>query len=167
MDKRTRTLTPLGIDRSRVRSIQFSVHLPSLVPDAKRVNDRLFKALCPLHEDTRPSLYIRNVKDRGWRWACHVCNEYGDAADLLIKRDGVSFPEALAALDGGEALPAPPLERRYWRLLVCDCCGDERVELRDLAHLVELADSGGWEVAADDACAAVGPRCLALALQIH
>jgi predicted DNA-binding protein YlxM (UPF0122 family) len=48
------------------------------------------KALCPFHNDHNPSLGIKNN-----RYHCFACGEKGDPIDFVIKRDGVSFQEAV------------------------------------------------------------------------
>jgi DNA primase len=56
---------------------------------------KLFKALCPFHNDTRPSLQI----DRQWQnYHCWVCQQRGDVFDFVMKFEKVEFPEALRIL---------------------------------------------------------------------
>ena len=56
---------------------------------------KLFKALCPFHNDTRPSLQI----DRQWQnYHCWACQERGDVFDFVMKFEKVEFPEALRIL---------------------------------------------------------------------
>ncbi len=47
---------------------------------------------CPFHDDKNPSLCVTPGK-REWR--CFGCGEHGDAATLVMKLRGVSFPEAV------------------------------------------------------------------------
>src|SRR3954469_22445205 len=56
---------------------------------------------CPLHQDQNPSFAV----DPGnpW-WKCWGCGESGDAATLVMRLQGLSFPEAVSYLTGG---PAP------------------------------------------------------------
>ncbi len=54
-----------------------------------------FRAICPFHNDTRPSLII----DRTWQnYHCWSCGERGDVFDFVMKFDKVLFPEALRIL---------------------------------------------------------------------
>lgn len=56
---------------------------------------KLFKALCPFHPDTRPSLQI----DRQWQnYHCWACQERGDVFDFVMKFEKVEFPEAMRIL---------------------------------------------------------------------
>jgi DNA primase len=51
--------------------------------------------LCPLHDDTRPSLTLD--VDRGL-WFCFACAEGGDAIELWQRVRGCSFAEAVREL---------------------------------------------------------------------
>lgn len=53
------------------------------------------KALCPFHNDTRPSLVI----DRQWQnFRCWACDARGDVFDFVMKYQKVAFPEAVRIL---------------------------------------------------------------------
>ncbi len=46
-----------------------------------RRTDQLIEAICPLHDDTRPS--FRAVWKNGvWLWRCYVCDKGGTIIDL-------------------------------------------------------------------------------------
>lgn len=60
-----------------------------------RHEGRLYKALCPWHDDTRPSLQINPERQS---WKCWVCDVGGDVFSFVMQREGVTFPEALAML---------------------------------------------------------------------
>lgn len=50
-------------------------------------------AICPFHDDTRPSLRV-NVERGGWR--CMACGARGgDVLALHMKRTGMDFKQAL------------------------------------------------------------------------
>ncbi len=56
---------------------------------------KLFKAICPFHQDTRPSLQI----DRSWQnYHCWACGAKGDAITFVEKFEKVDFQEARAIL---------------------------------------------------------------------
>src|SRR4051795_11360964 len=50
---------------------------------------------CPLHQDRNPSFCVEPGKP--W-WRCFGCGESGDAATLVMKVRGATFPEAVAYL---------------------------------------------------------------------
>jgi len=56
---------------------------------------RIYKGLCPWHDDTRPSFQV-NPERQTFR--CWVCDVGGDAFSFVMRRDHVEFPEALAIL---------------------------------------------------------------------
>lgn len=60
-----------------------------------RREGRHFKALCPWHDDARPSLQI-NPERQSYR--CWVCDIGGDVFSLVMRMEGITFPEALAQL---------------------------------------------------------------------
>ncbi len=70
---------------------------------------------CPFHEDKNPSFVIDPGKS-GWK--CWGCGEHGDAAALVMRLQGVGFPEAVAYLAGKPtpsgklARPRPPAASR-------------------------------------------------------
>jgi hypothetical protein len=69
---------------------------------------------CPLHQDRNPSFCVE--PGRRW-WKCFGCGEEGDAPKLIMKLNGVSFPEAvrivadlagIVTASGGSPRPRPP-----------------------------------------------------------
>ncbi len=56
---------------------------------------KLFKSICPFHNDTRPSLQI----DRKWQnFHCWACGTKGDVFTFIEKFERVNFMEAMALL---------------------------------------------------------------------
>lgn len=56
---------------------------------------KVFKALCPFHNDTRPSLQI----DKQYQnYRCWACDARGDVFDFVMKFEKCEFPEALRIL---------------------------------------------------------------------
>ena len=60
-----------------------------------RADGRAFKALCPWHDDTRPSLQVNRERQS---FKCWVCDIGGDIFSFVMKMEGITFPEALAML---------------------------------------------------------------------
>ena len=58
-----------------------------------------FKALCPFHADSNPSLTIYQ-KNGKWNFKCFACDEAGDALDWIRKLEGLDFAAALERLGG-------------------------------------------------------------------
>ncbi len=77
-----------------------------------RVNE-LGLALCPFHDDHKPSLSFYVDDDSVQRWGCFPCGEAGDAFDLVQRVNHVSFQQAIkyvSKLSGQVAtvIPQPP-----------------------------------------------------------
>ncbi|AHC73938.1 DNA primase [Candidatus Endolissoclinum faulkneri L5] len=58
-------------------------------------NGREFIALCPFHNDNKPSLSI--VDEKGF-YHCFACGAHGDIFKFLMETDGIKFMEAVAEL---------------------------------------------------------------------
>jgi DNA primase len=54
-----------------------------------------YKGLCPFHGEKTPSFTVTPARDS---WKCFGCGEGGDIFSFVMKRDSLSFPEALKAL---------------------------------------------------------------------
>lgn len=50
-------------------------------------------AICPFHGDTNPSMNVRKNF-----YFCHTCQATGDTIKFLMERDGMTFKEAVLAL---------------------------------------------------------------------
>jgi DNA primase len=93
-----------------------------------RRQGRQYVALCPWHDDSRPSLTI-NPERQSFR--CWVCNIGGDVFSFIMQMEGVTFPEALAMLAERAGIPlkterptaqprsgnAPPDKRLLYRVM--------------------------------------------------
>lgn len=157
--------------------------LPALFPGAVEVAPRRFRVRCPVHQDEHPSAIVDWRDDRGWAWHCFACGEFGDALDVVTKRDGLAGRAAFDAVGQGQgqvglserwrtAQDASAREPKVGHVIICDACGFETVDFSprtyrttgkasyDYSVSAELeALCRGWELAAGvNAC--VGPRCL-------
>jgi len=54
-----------------------------------------YKAICPFHDDTRPSLDVNPARQS---WRCWVCDIGGDIFSFVMRREGLGFREALELL---------------------------------------------------------------------
>lgn len=61
------------------------------VAEALNITVYRHKAICPFHEDTRPSLTFNTRKNT---FRCYVCNTWGDCIDLVVKSQGWTFYES-------------------------------------------------------------------------
>lgn len=68
-----------------------------------------YKCLCPFHDDTNPSMRV--YPDRQ-SFRCWVCDEGGDVFTWTMKREGLSFPEALRLLAERAHLEMPQQSKR-------------------------------------------------------
>jgi DNA primase len=56
---------------------------------------RLYKGLCPFHEDHRPSFQVDPVRQS---WVCWPCNLRGDVYAFIMKKERLEFREAMEFL---------------------------------------------------------------------
>ncbi len=54
-----------------------------------------YKGLCPFHGEKTPSFVVTPARDS---WHCFGCGEGGDVFSFVMRREGLSFPEALKRL---------------------------------------------------------------------
>ena len=65
--------------------------------------------LCPFHNETAPSFHVN--AERGF-FHCFGCKESGDVFGFLMKREGLSFAEALHQLARRAGIPIPETDPR-------------------------------------------------------
>ena len=66
-----------------------------------------YTGLCPFHNETAPSFHVN--AERGF-FHCFGCKESGDVFGFLMKREGLSFPEALHQLARRAGIPIPEVD---------------------------------------------------------
>lgn len=84
----------------------YSAELPSL----KSNSSGMGMALCPFHNDHKPSLSINLNAGKG-QFKCHGCGKSGSIFDFYIARHGVNFQIALQEL-GKQAGLSPEVKRK-------------------------------------------------------
>ena len=55
----------------------------------------IFKGLCPFHGEKTPSFVVTPARES---WHCFGCGEGGDIFSFVMRREGLTFPEALKRL---------------------------------------------------------------------
>ncbi len=100
--------------RNRLDMAQVATALLGPAPGRRGEGGRRLWWPCPFHQDANPSLCIDPGKPI---WRCFGCGEHGDAAALVMRLQGVAFPEAIrwlaeqagiATPSGKPARPRPP-----------------------------------------------------------
>ena len=97
---------------------------------------RKYKALCPFHDDSRPSLSIDPERQY---YKCFVCQESGDVFSFLMKMENVGFREALTILAERTGIPLPK-KREKKIILNADAPEDEPPQEIDKKTLLETVD---------------------------
>lgn len=80
--------------KERIRQATDIVELVSAYGEMRR-QGRLWVTRCPWHDDRKPSLQVNPARQS---WKCWVCDLGGDVFSFLMKREGLTFPEALQSL---------------------------------------------------------------------
>src|SRR5438034_8275091 len=96
--------------RDRVDLAAVATALLGIAPGRRGERGRRLWWLCPFHEDKNPSFAIDPGKS--W-WRCYGCGEHGDAANLVMRLQGWTFPEAVrwlaeqAGVETSSSWPSP------------------------------------------------------------
>jgi len=67
-----------------------------------RRQGRNYVAICPWHDDTRPSLQVNPERQS---WKCWVCDIGGDVFSFVMQHERVGFPESLEMLANRAGIP--------------------------------------------------------------
>ncbi len=102
-------------ERDRVDLAEVATRLLGPAPGRRGERGRRLWWSCPFHEDGNPSFCVDPGKPF---WRCFGCGEHGDAATLVMRHEGSSFPEAVSYLTGGpvpsgKARPRPNPSPRH------------------------------------------------------
>jgi len=81
-------------DKERVRE---AIDIVDLIGSYIEVQSKghSYVALCPWHDDTRPSLQVNQQRQS---WKCFVCDLGGDIFSFVMQREGIGFRESLEML---------------------------------------------------------------------
>ena len=93
--------------KERVRQ---AIDIVELVGDylQLRREGRGYKAICPWHDDSRPSLQVNPERQS---FKCWVCDIGGDIFSFIMKMEGVEFAEALRLLADKAGIQLEPRRR--------------------------------------------------------
>ena len=81
-------------DKDRVKQATDIVDLVGTYLQLRR-HGNMYSALCPWHQDTKPSLQVNPNRQS---WKCWVCDVGGDVFSFIMKRENVEFRQALELL---------------------------------------------------------------------
>ncbi|MBI9018816.1 MAG: DNA primase [Phycisphaerae bacterium] len=84
-------------EETHIRQIQQAVDIVELIGGyvALKPAGREFLALCPFHDDSRPSMHVSPVKQI---FKCFACGAGGDVIKFIMLRERMTFPEAVKLL---------------------------------------------------------------------
>jgi DNA primase len=147
-------------ERERIDLAAVATSLLGPAPGRRGERGRRLWWPCPFHEDRNPSLSIEPGKH--W-WRCFGCGANGDAAALVMRLRGMTFPEARGFLTGGPAPPGKAPTRPVGRPAPELPPGPSGLPEADALALVEAAAARLWSPEGSDALAYLtGSRCLSL-----
>ena len=145
-------------ERDRIDLAAVATSLLGPAPGRRGERGRKLWWNCALHDDANPSFCVEPGK--AW-WKCWGCGASGDAATLVMRLEGKSFPEAVATLTGGSPLarkaPARPATKPEPKPPPVATGLPEA----DALALVEASETRLWsEDGRDFKHYLTGPRCL-------
>ncbi|MDE5874012.1 MAG: DNA primase, partial [Muribaculaceae bacterium] len=85
------------IDRATVQKIKDTARIQDVVKDYVSLSGRgpNYMALCPFHNERTPSFHVNTVRNFCYCFSCHTG---GGPIDFLMKKEGITYPEALKKL---------------------------------------------------------------------
>lgn len=103
------------MNQETIDRIKAAIDVVDVVGDYVELKKRgaSYVGLCPFHDDHSPSFYVS--PSRG-TWRCFVCDEGGDAISFVMKKEMVSFIEALKILARKYSIEIPEryLPKEEW-----------------------------------------------------
>ena len=111
------------------------------VADALGLNVARHWALCPYHNDSKPSLHFNEAKNK---FRCYVCDHYGGPIDLCMQVEGLNFRDAVRwlaqtfgiSIDNGTGRPMRGVKRRP----VMPVETHQKVNVPDISKLTYLVE---------------------------
>ncbi|MEA3346081.1 MAG: DNA primase [Chloroflexota bacterium] len=93
---------------SKIDEVKSRLDIVDIVSDyvELRKSGRNYSGLCPFHSDTEPS-FVVFPETQGWH--CFGCGEGGDVFTFIMKREGLTFGEALRLLARRAGVELKPL----------------------------------------------------------
>ena len=88
-------------DKDRVKQATDIVDLVGAYLQLRRQGS-MYVALCPWHQDKKPSLQVNPSRQS---WKCWVCNVGGDVFSFIEKRENIDFRQALEMLAERAGIP--------------------------------------------------------------
>jgi hypothetical protein len=149
-------------ERERIDLAAVATNLLGPAPGRRGERGRRRWWSCPFHEDRNPSFCVD--PGRAW-WRCFGCGASGDAAALVMRLEGVTFPEAVARLTGGPVparnVPTRPSQRPAPSPRPEPPPEPSGLPEADAGALVDAAAARLWTPEGAGALAYLtGPRCL-------
>ena len=94
------------MERSTIEAIKAATDLVALVEQDVKLEraGRLYRGLCPFHQEKTPSFVV--FPETG-TWHCFGCGKGGDAVSYLMRRERLTFTEAVHLLAERAGLPLP------------------------------------------------------------
>lgn len=146
-------------ERDRIDLAAVATSLLGPAPGRRGERSRRLWWCCPFHQDGNPSFCVEPGKP--W-WRCYGCGAHGDAANLVMKLQGVTFPEAVRLLTTGAATSTGPTSKPAAKPTSRPPAEPTGLPEADALALVDVARERLWGPDGADALAYLTSRGLAL-----
>ena len=71
-----------------------------------------YMCLCPFHNDRHIGSFVISPKKN--TYSCYSCGAHGDAIEFLMKKEGLTYPDALRWLAKKYSIVIPEDEKEDW-----------------------------------------------------